>query len=112
HGAYGTVAADLDDDGYCDLLICNSYQDSSYLYWGGKDGFSVAHRQSLKVGSALSAAAADLNHDGFLDLTFVGTTNGKNLTTILWGSAAGFADDRKTVLELKTRRCANVAGAD
>ncbi|PYV12005.1 MAG: hypothetical protein DMG07_17975, partial [Acidobacteria bacterium] len=44
HGAYDTTAADLNDDGFPDLVISNSYSDKSYIYWGGRDGFSVAHR--------------------------------------------------------------------
>lgn len=114
HGAYGTTAADLDDDGRCDLVICNSYQNGSYLYWGAGDGFSTAHRQIVAVGNVHASKAADLNRDGHLDLMFTGKLEDKNLCTILWGSAEGYSDAaaRKTVLELKTRSCANVSVAD
>jgi len=112
HGAYGTTAADLNDDGFCDFLLCNAYQNGSYLYWGGHDGFSTAHRQTVTVGTAHASKAADLNRDGSLDLVFIGRQNGKNISTILWGSAGGYADANKTVLELKTERCLNVNVVD
>lgn len=112
HGAYGVTAADFNDDGRCDLLICNYYQAGSYLYWGHADGFSTAHRQTVEVGTVLASGAADLNRDGHLDLVFAGSLDGKNVGTILWGSAGGFVDAHKTVLELKTQRCGNINIAD
>jgi hypothetical protein len=112
HGAYGTNAADLNDDGACDFVLCNSYQDGSYLYWGGPEGFSPAHRQTVAIGGAFACASADLNRDGYLDLVFIGWRNGRNMTTILWGSADGYSDTQKTVIELKNQRGSNVMVAD
>ncbi|MEJ1972435.1 MAG: VCBS repeat-containing protein [Lacunisphaera sp.] len=112
HGAYGTAAVDFNNDGYCDLVICNSYQNKSYLYWGGTDGFSPTRRQELTVGRVLACCSADLNRDGFLDLIFVGSVNGERISTILWGSAGGYADDRKTELKLKGKASDNANVAD
>ena len=111
-GAYGTVSADLNGDGFCDLVLCNSYQNGSYIYWGAKEGFSADHRQVLTVGNTHACKAADLNRDGYLDLVFVGKANGKNIATIMWGAAEGYADARKLVLELTTQRAANISVAD
>lgn len=112
HGAYGTTGADLDDDGLCDLVICNYYQSGSYLYKGTPRGFGTENRQTLDVGPALASTAADLNRDGYLDLVFTGSRNEKNTIAILWGSAEGFTDKNQTVLALRTQRSANIAAAD
>ncbi len=103
-GTYGTTAADLNDDGFPDVLVCNAYTNVSYLYWGSKEGFSLARRQELRVGAAYTSHTADLNRDGYLDLVFTGTDKGKNLGTILWGATKGFSDGNKTILLLKTKR--------
>lgn len=103
-GAYGTTAADLNDDGFADVVVCNSYTNVSYLYWGGKNGFSPTRRQELRVGAAYTSHTADVNRDGYLDLVFTGKDKGKNFGTILWESTKGFSDDNKTILPLKTKR--------
>jgi hypothetical protein len=112
HGAYGTTIADLNDDGYADIVLCNSYSESSYIYWGGHEGFSTGHRQELAVGSVYTSTAADLNRDGYLDLVFAGMSDGQNVGTILWGSAAGFSEKNRTTLPLKVKRTATHAIAD
>ena len=51
--AQATAAADLNHDGYIDLVVANAGSDpwrpidsgeTSYIYWGGKQGFSAGHR--------------------------------------------------------------------
>jgi hypothetical protein len=104
HGAYGTTAADLNGDGYVDLVLCNSYREGSYLYWGGPDGFSAARREALPVGATYTSSAADLNHDGYLDLVFAGMVDHKPVSYILWGGPSGYTERNRTVLPLKIRR--------
>jgi hypothetical protein len=99
-GAYGTTAADLNGDGFVDIVLCNSYKNESYLYWGGPGGFSVDKRETLPVNMAYTSSASDLNHDGFLDLTFAGKLNGKPAGYVLWGSATGYSKDKMTTLPL------------
>lgn len=107
-GTYGTTIADLNDDGYPDIVLTTSISNVSYIYWGGKDGFSTDRRTSLNIGNTLVCRAADLNHDGYLDLVFGGTVNGQMAATILWGSASGYSEKNKTMLRLKS----NKEGAD
>ena len=103
-GSYGTTVADLNNDGYPDIVLCNSYGNESYIYWGSKAGFSVERRTALSVGSAYVSHAADLNQDGYLDLVFGGVADGKNVATILWGSSKGYSVKNETVLHLKSGR--------
>jgi hypothetical protein len=69
--------ADLNRDGWLDLILCNfwdtetlSHQINSYVYWGGKDGYSPINRQELPNGAAHDASVADVNQDGYLDIAF------------------------------------------
>ena len=51
-GAYGTAAADLNDDGFNDIVFSNSYIPRSYVYWGSANGFaeSTARRSTSAAG--------------------------------------------------------------
>ena len=113
-GTYGAAAADLNADGYCDIVLCSSYTDGSYIYWGAKDGFSADHRLTVPVVGAFCCKVADLNRDGRLDLVFFGRKGegAKNLATIFWGEPDGFSASHQTVLEFTTKRCANISVAD
>ena len=51
-GAWGANAADLNNDGWTDLLICNnqehySYEVPSFVYWNGPNGFKESVRTCL-----------------------------------------------------------------
>ena len=112
HGAYDTTAADLNDDGFPDIVISNSYTQESYIYWGDAAGFSASRRSEVTAGSALVSSAADLDRDGYLDLLFSGTSNGGGAGTILWGSAKGYTSRQPTRLQLKTTRSTSHLLAD
>jgi VCBS repeat protein len=111
-GSYDTSVADFDDDGFADLVLTNSYVDVSYLYWGGKEGFSVERRTELPSGTVFGSSAADLNRDGYLDLVFTGRASGNSIATIFWGSPNGFLEPKKTVLRLKGKRSLSNVVAD
>ena len=105
-GAAGDAVADLNGDGYLDIVFSN-YTDgtsvavSSYIYWGSATGFSTAKRTSLPTSAATGCTAADLNGDGHLDLVF---SNQKNASTnkvssyVYWGSAGGYSVAKRTSL--------------
>ena len=110
-GAYAVAVADLNNDGFNDLALTNSYTDLSYLYWGSKDGLSPRNRQELAIDYANGVSAADLNRDGYLDLIFT-HGRGQRMGTIQWGGGSGFSDNRRSSLPLKNQRCTNIRVAD
>jgi len=72
-GAWGANAADLNGDGWIDLLVCNfqehySYEVPSFIYWNGPDGFDITRRTPLYEHGAQGNAIADFNGDGHLDV--------------------------------------------
>ena len=105
-GAYGNAIADLNKDGNLDIIFCNhyngSYECNSYIYWGDSTGhFNETNKTELPTLSGNSVAVADLNLDGWLDLTFA---NWKKDATydvksyIYWGSPTGFDSTQRTEL--------------
>ncbi len=98
HGALGTSVADLDGDGYLDIVFSNSHDDvthniHSYIYWGSASGYSTANVDSLPTHCGYGNSLADLDEDGYLDIVF---SNCRNDSThdihsyIYWGSASGY----------------------
>jgi hypothetical protein len=72
-GAWGTGAADLNNDGWVDLLVCNfqehySYEVPSFIYWNSPKGFSLTNRTTLFEHGAQGNAIADFDGDGNLDV--------------------------------------------
>jgi hypothetical protein len=72
-GAWGANAADLNNDGWVDLLVCNyqeqySYEVPSFIYWNGPEGFEVTRRTPLYEHGASGNTIADFNGDGHLDV--------------------------------------------
>ena len=71
--AYEHAAADLNQDGYSDLIIANSGEDrrpsqESTVFWGGSQGFSINRASGLSGNKALGTLVADLDKDGYLDI--------------------------------------------
>ena len=95
--------ADLNNDGYLDLIISIINEDVSFVLWGGPDGFSFDRKQVFHVRHACNSAVADLNKNGYPDLIFGGHTPSAcgphdSFVYIYWGSAEGYREDRKTLL--------------
>ena len=91
---YESSVADLNADGYVDLVLANiasrdpSQNPGSYIYWGKKDGYSVLNRTTLNTdGGGWASSVADFNRDGYLDVLFVQFRTGVNL--IFYGTAEG-----------------------
>ena len=105
-GARGNSPADLNDDGYPDIVFCNmvdgsKYPVNSYIYWGSAGPYSTANRTDLPTLAAHSNTVADLNRDGYLDIVFGNTSDGTTSSInsyIYWGSGAGFVKSNRAEL--------------
>ena len=110
HCPYGILAADVDDDGFNDILFTRmndvAYGDDhlapAWLYRGGADGYTTARRYDIPVRyQAWTVHAADLNRDGHLDLTFASVDKGKQ------AEAAGKTGAAKILYDMAARRTKN-----
>jgi hypothetical protein len=77
YGGIGVEVADLDRDGYLDVIVSNSTPQQSkmddpnigsFIYWGGPDGWPVTDRTTLPIMWTRAVAVCDINNDGNLDL--------------------------------------------
>jgi len=80
-GAWGANAADLNKDGWVDLLVCNfqeyySYEVPSFIYWNSLEGFSLTRRTCLYEHGAQGNAIADFDGDGNLDILITSMMGG------------------------------------
>jgi hypothetical protein len=105
--------ADLDDDGYVDLLLTQGrfisganedIFDSLIILWGGANGFERTTRLSPdNMGGGVRIA--DLNCDGYLDIVVGarasdGGEKQKGGLVIYWGSANGFSQHNRQLYAL------------
>ena len=105
-GCRDVDVGDLDGDGNPDLVFANYYDGShaidSYIYYGTSTGYSTTLREDLATQGTLNVLIADLDDDGYDDLTFGGYYNGgwgKTASTLVyWNSSAGFLSTNKTAL--------------
>ena len=89
----GIEAADLDGDGFADLVLANAfrlnpkpdpptgnsvqtYAVNSYIFWGAAEGYSPQRRTELPTLGARAAAVGDLNSDGLSDVVFANSAEG------------------------------------
>ncbi len=107
--------ADLNGDGYLDLIVSQISSEESFVLWGGPNGFSFDNKQVFKVRHACNSKVADLNGDGYPELLFGGHTQsaGAPLDAFLyiyWGGPNGFSESRRT--ELPSNAINSIAVAD
>jgi hypothetical protein len=112
-GATALAIADLNQDGYLDLIFPLQDFGESQIRWGGPQGYASARVTRLETNGASQATVADLDGDGRLDVVFtsglmgkrkpgqpvVGGTGVKGTTRnseafIYWGNAAWDASER------------------
>ncbi len=106
-GAAKARVADLNKDGYNDIVFPNGVQEyvgvfESYIYWGSESGWSSENRTSLESVSPETATVTDINDDGFADIFISGwlcLTKCKLKNRIYWGSESGFSNDNYTKLD-------------
>ncbi len=107
------AAADLDGNGWLDLIYPTTYEGGKLtIFWNGPDGFSNARRMELPNRAGVSAMVVDLNRDGYLDIVvsnlfdpnpppdapyhILGSPKGG--TGIYWGGPHGFSAERRQTL--------------
>jgi hypothetical protein len=113
--AHGIGCADLDRDGYLDLIFVGFHHDEILIFRGGPDGFDTANptRIKMQIGDVIYneprfISLADLNNDGWLDLIIPLVASDHSL--ILWGGPEGFSMDRHT--RLNAWHCCSCRAAD
>src|SRR5581483_10767714 len=110
--AGGVAAADLNRDGYPELIFANHGAEAgleeisrdagqdSYIYWGSAKGYDAQRRSLLTTRGAADIAAADINGDGFLDLAFINNGPRAKDVQVFWGGSAGYTNSRSQALPL------------
>jgi hypothetical protein len=105
YGGLGVEIADLDRNGYLDIIISNGKSDvepgqgspepGSFIYWGSSLGWPVNERTSLPVVLTRSVGVCDINRDGNLDLVF-GQQGQWGGASIFFGDGTrNFRDDQR-----------------
>lgn len=106
-GAMQVVAADLDRDGFPDLVFCPNYNGTQHprdflsIAYGGPDGWPAARtRAALPVHGASSIAVADMDHDGWPDIVVLNRAAWKQgqapgeVVRVFWGGDRGYLHTR------------------
>ena len=99
---HGASTADLNRDGYLDLVVTQGIgwgesASTGLVLWGGPQGFERRRSTKLKLSADISQSPtiADFNKDGHLDLLFPDVDSPN--TDIFWGSDDGSYSSKRQV---------------
>jgi hypothetical protein len=115
----GLTTADLNRDGWLDLIYTNLTNDTVPVFWGSAEGFSSSRRYGLRVPGqgTVCINSADVNADGWLDLLFscyydyeAPTIRSDRYSYLFLGSPDGFDPDRR--IDFQTMAPTQTAIAD
>src|SRR5690606_21757210 len=59
------MVADINKDGWLDIVVNSFTKDQVRIFWGGKDGFHQDKRTDIFVPQPIDMEVADLNSDGY-----------------------------------------------
>ena len=97
--AHGCCCADLNRDGYLDLVFGGVENPELVIFYGTADGFDTDNPQRIRLekdgvlyDDVRFISVADWNNDGWLDIYVPQITEKRSF--ILWGGPEGFSMDR------------------
>ena len=105
-GAWGVSLADLNHDGFDEIVVSSykehfSYDVPSVIYWSARGSFSATRRTALFTHGAVGNVVADFNHDGHPDILFLNTASrsrgGNSPIYVYWGDASGQYTPRRRI---------------
>ncbi len=103
--AVDSLSADLNDDGWAELVICNNSENSLHLDPGfhvhhfGPDGFEPEKTYLLPTGIGWGAVCGDFNRNGYLDI--IAVAEHWNALKIFYGGPDGFR--KSEIISLENR---------
>ena len=115
-GGYESCLADLNDDGFTDLVLVGSHEGDngssigSWIFWGARDGLDATRRTELPTRGAIGCAVGDVDRDGHLDLLFSNIED--NTVSLFLGGAGGFDPKREVRLPVNGPRFPLIADLD